>query len=111
MVGRRMSASEGKNNDHVRYQRMNDADIETEILIVYLRVDCQLRSGEFEAVDRDLAAIHVDTTPLVLLLAWLSITHPAKDHLPARAAFASAVKARCEREEPERIEELLRGLP
>jgi hypothetical protein len=84
--------------------------LEDDLLAVYIRVDEQLNAGRFADVERDLAAVDVATLPVVLLLAWLSITHAAKEHLPGRDAFADAVKTRLEREDPERAEDLLRGL-
>lgn len=83
---------------------------EDALLTVYTRVDAQLSAGLFADVGRDLATVNVPATPIVMLLAWLAITFAAKERLPGRAAFVSAVKTRVEREEPERAQELLRGL-
>lgn len=83
---------------------------EDAIMTIFNLVDAQLSAGLFVEVEFGLAAVDIEATSTVVLLAWLSITHAAKEHLPGRAAFAQAVKAKLERDEPERAEELLRGL-
>ena len=50
-------------------------------------VDADLRQGDFEVVDRLLDITAPDWLPTPLLLAALSITLSARDHLPSRAEF------------------------
>lgn len=85
--------------------------MEDVILDLYVRIDDLLLAGDFAAVDRDIAAVDVEATPLILLFGWLSITAAASDRLAERAAFARKVATRVNRDEPaERAAELLRGL-
>jgi hypothetical protein len=78
---------------------------------LYDRIDDALNAGEFAAVDREMAAVDVETTDLTTLLGWLTITYSAKEYLPSRAPFAVRVFTRAEREQGAAAAvELLRGL-
>ena len=85
--------------------------MEDAILDLYVRIDDLSLAGDLAAVDHDVASVDVEAAPLVLLLAWLSITAAAADRLAERASFARKVATRVNRDEPaERAADLLRGL-
>jgi GNAT superfamily N-acetyltransferase len=77
---------------------------------IYESTDDALCEGRFADVDAALAALDVETVPILFLLGWLSITLAAAELLPSREAFAAKVRARVERDDPEHAEGLLRGL-
>lgn len=85
--------------------------MEDELDSLFGRIDDLLRAGDFAAVDREVASVDAEATPLVLLLGWLSITSAAKHKLAEREALVARVVARVNRDEPtERAAALLRGL-
>lgn len=78
---------------------------------LYDRIDDALLAGDFDSVDREIAAADVARTDLTMLLGLLTISHAAREHLPSRERFAVKVFLRAEREQGTNAAvELLRGL-
>lgn len=75
--------------------------------MIYREIDALLRRGAFPQVDALLAAVDM-TLPTVYLLAFVSITSAAREHL-AWDDFLRRVRERLSIVEPDRVEELLRG--
>lgn len=87
---------------------MTDAAIDQ----LYSTIDALLRAGKFAAVDEMLllATLDADQLSVTLLLGYLSITLAARDELTERSPLAVRIRARLEREEPERVATLLAGI-
>ena len=91
-------------------RRIQEADTDDAIDMIYSEVDALLRQGEpFTSVDDLLAGIDVSALPTVHLLAFISITFAARVPLVARKDFVRRVRARLAETEPRRVEELLAG--
>lgn len=84
------------------------ADDDDAIDVIYGGVDALLRAGDFAQVDALLTAIDPSDWKVVHLLAFVSITSAARDHV-AWAAFLDRVRQHVEGVEPERVRELLAG--
>ena len=84
-------------------------DDDDSVLRIYLAADSALTAGRFGEVDAMLAAVDVPATSIVDLLAWVSITQAASEHLPGRAAFVANVRRHLTATDPERVEALMRG--
>ena len=81
------------------------------VFSLYVDIDAACTDGRFAEVDAKMRMLDVDALPVVLLLAWLSITHVASEKLPSRAALGAAAQQRLSRERGEdEARELLRGL-
>ena len=81
------------------------------VFSLYVDIDAAFTDGRFAEVDAKMRMLDVDALPVVLLLAWLSITHVASEKLPSRAALGAAAQQRLSRERGEdEARELLRGL-
>lgn len=76
---------------------------------IYGTLDALLRAGDFATVDAVLAAVVADLST-VALLGLLSITSPAAPSLAQRAPFARDVRAILTDHDPERVDDLMRGL-
>lgn len=63
-----------------------------EIDLIYDKIDGLLLSGKFEEVDEILAGVAVDDAPLAILLAFLTITLPAREKLAMRQTFFNRVR-------------------
>lgn len=78
---------------------------------LYDHIDEALTQGRFTDVDQELGAVDVAALAPAILIGWLSITGPARDHLPGRATFAQAVRVRlASTMPPDELEGCLRGL-
>ncbi len=67
--------------------------IDDEIDRIFNTIDDLLLKGEFDLVNQTLIWADVDM-PLVLAIAYLTITSAAKDKLPARAYFYNEILKR-----------------
>lgn len=76
---------------------------------IYSNVDGLLRAAQFDEVDGLLRAIDADSVPIVRLLAFMSISHVARDRVTAWESFYARVRERIQREHPDRVDELLVG--
>lgn len=88
------------------------SDEDDGIEMIYREVDARLRQGRFTDVDTLLAGIDgaaLTTLPVVYLLAFVSITHAAAEHLHARPTFLARVRAQIAAAEPLAVDELLAG--
>lgn len=85
------------------------AEDDDSVMRIYLAADSALTAGRFGEVDAMLAAVDVPATSIVDLLAWVSITQAASEHLPGRAAFVANVRQHLTATDPERVEALMRG--
>ena len=88
----------------------DDDAIDDAVDVVYQSIDRMLCDGKMKEVDARLETIDPSALNVMLCLAWLSITFPARQLLPARAPFAARVRKHLEKVEPLRVEELLHGL-
>jgi len=89
---------------------LDDSDKEDAILLIYTTIDAHHRAGDFAIVDAMFDHFPIVRTPVVLLLAFLSITKAAAHELPGRVDFAKQVRAHLEDIEPDRVERLLSGI-
>jgi hypothetical protein len=79
--------------------------------LVYQSIDRWMRGDRFDIVKEVLALADPNPLPLVVALAYVSITRPAHESLSeARAGYISRVRERMMRTDPDDIEELLSGL-
>ena len=88
------------------------SDPDDGIEMIYTEVDALLRKSLFGDVDTLLAALDATTMSslsLIHVLAFVSITHAAREHLIARPAFMGRVRQHFTAIEPERTEGLLAG--
>lgn len=80
-----------------KWATKHEQTIEEKLDALYDRVDDLLLASDFATIDKELAAADPEID-LTVALGLLTITYAAKEHLPARAMFASAVFARAEKE-------------
>ncbi len=85
-------------------------DPDTDIDVLFKRVDDLLSSGNFAACDKFLDAFDVNAHDTNLLVGVLSITVNAKDGLEARPRLVERVEARLMQLAPDRIDGLMSGL-
>lgn len=83
---------------------------DTEIDDIYRAVDRLLCEGDFAEVDTQLDAIDPSKLPIVIGLAWATITFPARRRLARRGAYMARLRKHCVNIDPARAEALLRGL-
>lgn len=88
----------------------SDTSDDDEVFAIYDRVDQLHREGRFADVDAILEALDVGGSETIVLLAYVSITRPARTELRAREAFVARVRERLTRVDPERVDDLLAGL-
>ena len=79
-------------------------DIDKEIDKIFRRVDTCLYFSQMEEIDIMLS--RVDTDNITILIAWLSITLPAKNCLVGRDRLIRRIR----KLEPDRADSLLKGL-
>jgi len=72
--------------------------------------DDHFLDGYFEDVDNKLASIDIKSLWTDEILAYLSITIAAKEHLPSRDEFYVKCRAELEGREEDDVDGLLRGL-
>lgn len=91
---------------------MSEEDFLQELVFsLYEDINGAFLAGNLAEVDAKMCMLDVGALPVVLLLAWLSITHVASEKLPSRAALGAAAQQRLSRERGEdEARELLRGL-
>jgi hypothetical protein len=89
------------------YQQNKSDDL---VDAIYSHIDMQLRKGRFEAVDHELERVTPLTCEVIEMLAYLSITSAAKEHLPGRDRLVTRVRDHLTKTDPARVEELLMGL-
>src|ERR1041385_2288172 len=65
--------------------------------IIFAETDKLLRKGEFDACNRLLQSLDVDHLSINLLIAFLTITLPAHESIPAREVFYSRVERRLDK--------------
>jgi hypothetical protein len=80
--------------------------------LIYREVDNLLRAGSFSQVDDLIRNVDPESNDwsLVELLAFVSITHAAKQHLQERRGLFERVRRYLESVDPSRVVELLDGL-
>jgi hypothetical protein len=78
--------------------------------IIYREVDALLRAGSFSQVDDLIQGVDPRAWSVVSLLAFVSITRDARDHLRERGDLVERVRSHLEGIEGARAEELLAGL-
>lgn len=64
------------------------------IFTAYVVIDAALRAGRFHLVDQLLGCVDAESAPLELVLAYLSITHAARELLFSRWGFFKRVRNR-----------------
>lgn len=78
---------------------------------LYSAIDAALERGDFEICDHFLKSTDVDRVVPDLLVGLLTVTHAARDRLPARAALFEATRARLAASTPpDELEKTLGGL-
>lgn len=77
---------------------------------IYNVLDAHMRASRFHVVDQILACVRVDSIPLTLALAYLTITIPARDLLRYRINYLAMVRERVRRERPEECDAIMRRL-
>lgn len=78
---------------------------------VYRALDELLRSGELATCDRILLSVDLDRLDPSVALGLLTMTLPARNDLPHRAALVARLRAHLlDRMDSHRVAELLRGL-
>jgi hypothetical protein len=85
------------------------ADPDDGVELIYTEIDACLRAGWFAQVDALLEMVKPSTLEVLHLLALVSITYAAREHVPARARFVARVRQHLVDVEPARAEELLAG--
>ena len=85
------------------------AEDDDSVMRIYLAADSALTAGRFGEVDAMLAAVDVPAESIIDLLARVSITQAAADHLPSRPAFVANVRRHLAAVDPERAEALMAG--
>lgn len=80
------------------------------IELIYEVIDDMMSSGSFALIDDILSAVDVMKFRTTHLLAFLSITFPAKTLLKERARYFARVRSYFEAVEPNRVDQLLAGL-
>jgi len=78
--------------------------------VIFDAIDNALLDGQFSSVDELLAGLDPADLTVTLSIGVLCITLAAVEHLPTREVFCAKLRERLERDEPERVERLLRGL-
>ncbi len=93
------------------YQLDRSGQIDAAIDLVFDTIDTLLCEDDFQGCDRLLKVVDADKLSIDLLVAVLSITLTARDHLPERRSLCNRVKARIQRERGARAAEIvLKGL-
>jgi hypothetical protein len=87
-----------------------DKTTDAEIDALYDKVDDMLRAGLFDDVDRLLASIDVERLTITMMLAHATITFAANDRLREYFPYVARVRVRLMQVDPERTDDLLRGL-
>ena len=72
----------------------SDHDYDDIIDSVFDYVDDNLIDGKFREVDDELAAIDLENMPMIIALAWLTISFPARDKLPSYASYLAKFRAK-----------------
>jgi hypothetical protein len=90
---------------------MTEDEEDVEIDRIYHDVDALLSAGRFYDVVSMLDAVDVEKWPTVVILAYCTITWPARDRLlHHRDRYVARVRKRLTVTEPGRVDELLYGL-
>jgi hypothetical protein len=88
----------------------NSFDLDERIERIYTHADRLMRAARWDELEATLRAVDVASLDPTELLAWLSITMPAKSRLATRAKLVRRIRERLTREEPEWVGALLEGL-
>ena len=78
--------------------------------LIYDSVYEMCRVGEFMKLNEFLRCIRLEDCSINIWLGILTSTHPAKNKLPYRSEFFTKVKDHLKETDPNRVEDLLRGL-
>ncbi len=92
------------------YSLVKREEIDPAIDLLFEKIDDLLVDGHFTACDDILRAIDVSRLDTNLLVAVLSITVAAREHLPYRVRWLERATQRLMELSPDRIEGLLAGL-
>ena len=92
------------------YSKVDMAEPDDAIDVLFEQVDLLLEQERFATCNALLLAIDPKRLDTSLLIAALSITLPAAEHLPNRKQFSASVEERIRELAPERAERLLSGL-
>lgn len=95
-----------------KIQELTEQRAEEALLdLIYDRLDDLLVAGDFDSCDAILAAVEVARLDPVGMVGFLTITLPARERLPSRAALVTRAREALSQRRPQNeVDALLRGL-